>query len=306
MRVFAALADWGTTSFRLWLVDRGGAILGERRSGEGMTTAAGEPGGFAGVLERHLAALGAPADLPVVACGMVGARQGWAETPYVETPADTATLAAGAVAVPGIARRVFILPGVCQRQARFFDVMRGEETQILGLDTGRARALVCMPGTHSKWVVVADGQLTGFATFITGDLFAAIAGHTILKHSIAADQLDFDKDAFVSAVRAGFERPAEITNRLFAVRATGLLDPAAEPDPAATLSGLLIGLELAGVESRFGHLEGRAVGLVAAGKLAARYALAFRTLAIGAIEADGEAAVRRGLLAAASTILKRP
>lgn len=304
---FAALADWGTTSFRLWLVDADGDVLAERRSAEGMATAAEEQGGFAGVLGRHLAALAAPADLPVVACGMVGARQGWVEAPYVETPADPDTLAAGAVRVPGTNRTVFILPGVCQRAEDQYDVMRGEETQILGLEASsrgcEGRELVCLPGTHSKWVTLDAGRLNGFATFVTGDLFAAIAGHTILRHSMTPGDERFDVPAFERAVRTGFERPAELSSRLFAIRAGGLLAPENAPHAASTLSGLLIGLELAGAASRFGKLDGHTVRLVASGPLAERYRVAFATLSLGAIEADGEAAVRRGLLAAARKIL---
>lgn len=302
---FAALADWGTSSFRLWLVSEEGTILGERRGGEGMATAGQKQGGFAGVLDRHLAALAAPADIAVVACGMVGAKQGWVEAPYVETPADPGTLAAGAVQVPDAGRPVFILPGVCQRNPQAFDVMRGEETQILGLETlrGEGRELVCLPGTHSKWVSLDQGRLAGFATFVTGDLFAAIAGHTILKHSVAPGDERFDETAFERAVRAGFERPAEFSNRLFAIRAGGLLSPDDAPHGASTLSGLLIGLELAGAASRFGGLDGHVVRLVASGPLAERYRAAFATLGLGATEEDGEAAVRRGLLAAARKIL---
>ncbi|MBP0616563.1 2-dehydro-3-deoxygalactonokinase [Jiella mangrovi] len=308
MTGFVALADWGTTSLRLWLIDDEGAVLAERRSTEGMATATREPGGFAGVLDRHLAALDAPADLPVVACGMVGAKQGWAEAAYVETPADPSTLAAGAIRVPEAARPVFILPGVCQRAEGRSDVMRGEETQILGLDFGddpmRAeRQLVCLPGTHSKWVTVARGRITGFSTFVTGDLFAAISGHTILSHSMPTGDKTFDEAAFVAAARAGYEHPTEISNRLFAIRAGGLLEPASAPHAASTLSGLLVALEIAGAGSLFGRLDGQAIRLVAAGALAARYAAAFRALGLGVIEEDGEAAVRRGLFAAARKIL---
>ncbi|NDW07566.1 2-dehydro-3-deoxygalactonokinase [Jiella pacifica] len=306
-RPFAGLADWGTTSFRLWLVGEDGTVLGERRGGEGMATAAGEPGGFAGVLGRHLSALDAPADLPVVACGMVGAKQGWVEAPYVETPADPDTLAAGAVRVPGADRPVFILPGVCQRAEGRFDVMRGEETQILGLQAssrqGESGELVCLPGTHSKWVMLEEGRLSGFATFVTGDLFAAIAGHTILRHSMTPGDERFDVPAFGRAVRTAFEHPAEFSSWLFAIRAGGLLSPDDAPHAASTLSGLLIGLELAGAATRFGGLDGHTVRLVASGPLAERYRAAFTTLGLDAIEADGEAAVRRGLLAAAGKIL---
>src|SRR5437762_14360593 len=103
-----AAVDWGTSSFRLWLVDRAGYVLGERRSQEGMMTAAKL--GFATVLQSHLDAAGAANDLPVIICGMAGARQGWVEAGYIDTPAHLATVLERAVAVPGAARDIRILP----------------------------------------------------------------------------------------------------------------------------------------------------------------------------------------------------
>ena len=155
MRQAAYVAvDWGTSSFRLWLVDRAGNVLGERRSHEGMM-AAGKLG-FATVLQSHLEAVGAEPGLPVVVCGMAGARQGWVEAGYVDTPARLASILEHAVPVPGQDRDIRILPGIAQRDPKAPDVMRGEETQLLGaLGVDAADdAVVCMPGTHSKWVRV--------------------------------------------------------------------------------------------------------------------------------------------------------
>ena len=171
--------DWGTSSFRLWLVDRAGAVLDERRSPEGMMVASKL--GFAAVLQSHLDAVGAGNDLPVGICGMAGARQGWVEAGYIDTPAHLASILAGAVVVPGLSRDVRILPGIAQRDRNAPDVMRGEETQLLGalgMDAADD-AVVCIPGTHSKWAMVKDGTVERFATFMTGELFGAISRETI-------------------------------------------------------------------------------------------------------------------------------
>jgi 2-dehydro-3-deoxygalactonokinase len=168
--------DWGTSSFRLWLVDRTGNLLGERRSHEGMMTAGKL--GFATVLQSHLDAVGAAPGLPVVVCGMAGARQGWVEAGYVDTPARLASILQHAVPVPGQNRDIRILPGIAQRDPKAPDVMRGEETQLLGaLGVDAADdAVVCMPGTHSKWVRAKDGTVERFATFMTGELFDVVSG----------------------------------------------------------------------------------------------------------------------------------
>src|SRR4051812_45368183 len=118
--------DWGTSSFRLWLIDRAGEVLAERRSGEGMLGAAKT--GFAAVLQSHLAAVEAPDHLPVLVCGMAGAKTGWVEAGYVDTPAPLSAILRQAVRVPGQTRDIRILPGIAQRDARAPDVMRGEET----------------------------------------------------------------------------------------------------------------------------------------------------------------------------------
>src|ERR1700747_3755838 len=142
-----AAVDWGTSSFRLWLIDDTGCVLAERRSHEGMMAAA-KPG-FAAVLQSHLSAVQAPGDLPVIICGMAGARQGWVEAGYIDTPAPLAAILARAAIVPGQSRDIRILPGIAQRDVAAPDVMRGEETPLpgaLGGDIANA-ALVCMPGT---------------------------------------------------------------------------------------------------------------------------------------------------------------
>ena len=177
---------------------------------------------------------------------MAGARQGWVEAPYAETPASPGDLAAGAIRVEGLTRDVRILPGVAQKAGGRPDVMRGEETIVLGL-AAEADAIVCLPGTHSKWVAVEGGRITGFSTFMTGEVFALLAGQSILRHAVEAG-LDVlaERDAFASGVEAEFEAPELVLNRLFALRAAGLLGGAGAAETTARLSGLVIGLEMAG------------------------------------------------------------
>src|ERR1700731_2507695 len=167
--------DWGTSSFRLWLIDRAAGVLQERRSQEGMMAAAKL--GFAAVLQSHLDAVGAASDLPVVICGMAGARQGWVEAGYIDTPAHLALILQRAVPVPGQSRDIRILPGIAQRDPRAPDVMRGEETQLLGALGADAagEAVVCIPGTHSKWARVSGGTVEPFATFMAGEIFSVVS-----------------------------------------------------------------------------------------------------------------------------------
>jgi len=292
--------DWGTSSFRLWLVDRAGQVLAERRSGEGMLTAA--KAGFPAVLQSHLAAIEAPDHLPVLVCGMAGAKTGWVEAGYVDTPAPLAAILKQAARVAGEARDIRILPGIAQRDAKAPDVMRGEETQLLGalgLDAA-GEALVCMPGTHSKWVRVKDGTVAHFSTFMTGELFSAVSRETILSLAVAgADDAD-DIASFKTAVVSAFKTPAFAANLLFTARSRQLLFGGTPAAARETLSGTLIGIELAAGLS--GTVPKAGVTLIASGRLAMLYRMAFEVLSVAVTPIDADEAVRRGLSMAAAAI----
>ncbi len=292
--------DWGTSSFRLWLVDRAGNVLGERRSHEGMM-AAGKLG-FATVLQSHLEAVGAAPGLPVVVCGMAGARQGWVEAGYVDTPARLASILKHAVPVPGQDRDIRILPGIAQRDPGAPDVMRGEETQLLGALGMDATddAVVCMPGTHSKWVRANGGTVERFATFMTGELFDVISRETILSHAVTVADEAEDIDAFRSAVTAAFETPSLAANLLFQVRSGQLLYGGKPSSAREKISGTLIGLELAA--GLAGGVPSIGITLVASGRLQMLYQLAFETVSVPVRSIGAEDAARRGLSMAAESI----
>ena len=292
--------DWGTSSFRLWLVDRAGQVLAERRSGEGMLAAAKT--GFAGVLQSHLSAVEAPDHLPVLVCGMAGAKTGWVEAGYVDTPAPLTSILKQAVRVPGEARDIRILPGIAQRDAGAPDVMRGEETPLLGALGLKAagEALVCMPGTHSKWVRVKDGTVEHFSTFMTGELFSVISRETILSLAVAGADDAEDVASFKAAVKAAFEAPAFAANLLFGARSRQLLFGGTPAAARETLSGTLIGTELAAGLS--GNVPKTGITLVASGRLATLYQLAFDALSVTPRPIDADEAVRHGLSMAAAAI----
>ncbi|MCV9963016.1 2-dehydro-3-deoxygalactonokinase [Pararhizobium sp. BT-229] len=296
-----AAVDWGTSSFRLWIVSESGEILAERRSGEGMTTAAKT--GFSPILESHLAAVFAPPHLPVIVCGMAGARQGWVEAGYLDTPAPLTGIVTAAVTVSDANRDIRILPGLAQRSDEAPDVMRGEETQLLGTiaQLGNGSHLVCMPGTHSKWVRITGGIVDGFSTFMTGELFDVISKHSILSHAVAdAGTFEGSDPVFLGAVAKAAKNPAIATNLVFTVRSGQLLHGLTAQAAKARLSGTLIGLEIAGALST--AKPGSSVCLVASGALAGLYQSALSALDLKPVIIDADEAVRHGLAAAANAI----
>lgn len=292
---FCAIVDWGTSSFRLWLVARDGQVIGERRSHEGMMHCSQT--GFEPVLSAHLQALAAPAKLPVLICGMAGAKQGWEEASYLATPTALGELSDHAVSVSSALGDIRILPGLAQRDVDAPDVMRGEETQLLGVSRRMQTGLVCMPGTHCKWVLLETGEVTGFTTFMTGELFAVISKHSILSHAVDDARPDGQHPAFVRAVDAALAHPGMAFGQLFSVRAAQLLGFDDKSDGAAHLSGLLIGAEISAIKQRYG--TGQGVTLVASGSLTALYESALVRAGFSVATVDADECVRTGLFEAA-------
>jgi 2-dehydro-3-deoxygalactonokinase len=241
--------DWGTSSFRAFLAAADGAILEKVAADQSaLTLRAGEHEAFLAVQvgpwkERF-------ADLPILMSGMVGSRQGWVEAPYAPCPAGAAEIAAATIAVPSEKLgRILLAPGLSAFDSRGApDVMRGEETQILGAlaASGGADGLFVLPGTHSKWARVEGGRIVAFETFMTGETFAALKGHTVLGRLMAETSAAGGPDGFALGVRAaaGLERPGDLLHAIFATRTLGLFDHLAPDALAEYLSGLLIGAEI--------------------------------------------------------------
>lgn len=294
--------DWGTSNLRAWGMGADGTALVPASSDQGMGKL--KPEQFPAALQAVVAQITPSSDaIDVVICGMAGARQGWMEAPYLDAPTDLSRLGQGAVhpEVLNTSLRVSILPGVCQRQGGE-NVMRGEETQLLGLASlfPGYSGLVCMPGTHSKWVRVRGGSVERFSTFMTGELFSAVSRETILSLAVAGAGEAEDVASFKAAVKAAYAAPAFAANLLFTARSRQLLFGGTPNAARETLSGTLIGAELAAGLSSAVPRAG--VTLIASGRLAALYRHAFDALSVMVQPLDADEAVRRGLSMAAAAI----
>lgn len=283
-------ADWGTSNLRLWAMTRDGQVLATATSDQGMGKL--DRAGFEPALR---AAAGAWIDGPmtVMACGMVGARQGWVEAPYaaVPCPATSASFVRAATSDPDL--HVYVIPGIKQTDPA--DVMRGEETQIAGYLALNPNwdGVICLPGTHTKWVHVSAGEVVSFQTFMTGELFATIAAQTVLRHSIGTE--GWDEDSFIAALNDAISRPERLAARLFSLRAESLLNDLPPEVARARLSGLLIGAELAGAKP---YWLGQRIAVVGAGTIAGIYVRALATHGVPATQVKGDAVTLAGLTAA--------
>lgn len=297
--------DWGTSSLRGYLLDAGGKVLEQRRGSDGILACQGR---FAEVLSALIDGWAGP----VLLSGMIGSRNGWVEQAYLPCPADTAALAQAMRSyddlLPG--RTLWFVPGVSTGEQRGVldasaskrhsvpdantdeqhgmpdigtgerhsvpDVMRGEETQLVGLIAalGDGEHVACLPGTHSKWAQIANGQLTGFATVMTGELYAVLRQHSILGKLMQDDHTELDGDAFLQGIDRSAD-PGGLSHHLFGARTLGLFDRLTATALPSYLSGLLIGHELR--EHRGGHAI---VHLVGSPALAQRYALALQHLGV--------------------------
>lgn len=241
--------DWGTSSFRAYRLDAAGRVLEERSSPSGILAVKD----FEKTLEEGIAGW---TERPVLMSGMVGSRQGWKEAPYVPCPAGIDDLSEKLLE---IRTNLFIVPGVICREG-VSDVMRGEETQILGSNV--TDGVICLPGTHSKWVEMKAGKIVRFSTHMTGEVYAVMK-----QHSILGRMMEPRGDSF----REGVARSGDaggLLHHLFGVRTRVLMGEAV--DPATYLSGILIGHELRAANTAAFHVLG-APGLVERYEEAARF-----------------------------------
>jgi 2-dehydro-3-deoxygalactonokinase len=287
--------DWGTSRLRATLVDSGGETIAEAESDEGI-----------GKIDRtHEAVFGRLVagwpHVPAVIAGMAGSRQGWREAPYVPCPATSATLAKNFLRfVTDDGRPIAIVPGLMVRSRdRDGDVMRGEESQIVGLIDRQPGFIgtVILPGTHSKWVRIADGAIVDFQTFLSGEMFDLLARHSFLRHSVAEDRHDLaSSPAFALGVERVAEEGLPFLAAIFSVRARQLLDDVDPRDNRAYLSGLVIGGEIAAAETLGRLSRDRALCIVGTEVLANAYRQALALLGRDVELFDGKDLAVGGLI----------
>jgi 2-dehydro-3-deoxygalactonokinase len=317
--------DWGTTAFRAYRLDARGAVLDSIDRAAGILSVA--PGGFPDALRAAIGPWLDAGETRLLLCGMVGSRQGWVEAPYLPCPAGPSEIAAAVVKLDFAGADCFLVPGLTARDAGGVpDVMRGEETKLVGLlgelardrpapsgagrespaPTGPAPtspalasnppALVCLPGTHSKWARLAGGRIACFATQMTGETRAVLLQHSILGR--LAEPGPEDDAAFLRGVRRAGEAGG-LLHHLFGTRALGLMGELPAAGTASYLSGLLIGHELQAVMAE--GVPAGPIHLAGSETLARAYALAFTAQGLTFVR-HADDIVARGLAHIAETI----
>lgn len=297
--VFIA-GDWGTSRLRLYLCDAGGNVLA-RGEGEGASVPD---------CAARFAAAVAPWDkahgiLPAILSGMVGSTIGWREVPYLKCPARPSAIAAAALRFDAQDRGIAILPGLtCRGKTGAPDVMRGEETQILGAlrlhaNLTKGRHLFCLPGTHAKWVSVIDGAVTQFQTALSGELFELLRRHSVLARD--SGEVDAQSPAFMLGLDfVRQNRKADLLYLLFSARSRVVTGEMAKGDAASYLSGLILGKDIATAMALF-ECDGP-VQLICTPALAALYGKALGAYDVKSAAIDGDRAALAGLVHAHAEI----
>lgn len=283
--------DWGTTRLRAWAMS-GREVLAEAESDAGMNSL--DRDGFEPALLDVVGPWLRPdRQTAVLCCGMVGSRQGWVEAPYRVVPCLPSADAPVVAATTDHRLSVHVVPGL--KQVSPHDVMRGEETQIAGYLAlnGDWDGVLCLPGTHTKWAEVSAGEVVSFQTFMTGEIFALLGEHSVLRHSLGGH--GWDDDAFATAVSETLSRPEALAARLFRLRAGHLLAGTGPDVLRAQLSGLLIGAELAAAKP---YWLGQKVAVIGADPVSRAYVAALAQQGVVATNARATAMTRAGLIAA--------
>jgi len=280
--------DWGTSHLRAFAIGADGAVLDRAQSADGMGTLAQAE--FEPALMRLIEPWLGDGSIPVIACGMVGAKQGWVEAPYCSVPCKPGEAVPIMPATRDSRIKLHILPGVSQGNPA--DVMRGEETQTAGViqENPQFDGILCLPGTHTKWIHISAEEIVSFRTAMTGELFALLSKSSVLRHSVSGE--DFDRDAFDAAVAETLSRPERLAQSLFNIRAEGLLHGQSPAAARGRLSGLLIGAELAAAKP---YWLGQQVLIGGAPALVALYERALQSQGVLCQTRDAETLTLAGL-----------
>lgn len=274
------VVDWGTTNLRAYSCRDDGCIDAGTELQQGIKVLAA--GQYPDVLRQILKELGLPPDEAIYVCGMAGARGGWMEAAYCETPVAIKALKSVLLPLPEPFQG-FLVPGIKTLSADgTLDVIRGEEVQIFGAlrQLGLDDALICLPGTHSKWVQVRNRQIVSFMTFMTGDVFQAL-GQTILK---CRTEDRFDERPFLSGLSESQQTGGGLLHQLFTARTRMLAANLKEEQVSSFVSGLLIGHELK--ESEVFRSENEKIVIIGSELLSQRYRVALEQ-ASAAVETLG-------------------
>ncbi len=296
--------DWGSSNFRAYAVDKQGEIRQRTKAHQGVSRIKDQ--NFAGTLRRLLGKwFNKYPDVPVLMCGVIGGRQGWQEVEHAPAPIDIETLAKHAELIPNhfFERDIYIVPGVKIRRSDFdFDVIRGEEVQIFGALAQLPEAdrhIICLPGTHTKWVEIRKGNIVDVQTFVTGEMFSLLSRFSTI--STIVEGSSYSSEGFAKGLIAA--KNGALLNELFKLRVAVASKQLVSHEASSYLSGLLVANEIEGAVKMIGKTDN--VTVVAVPWLMDMYQQSLASYGISITEVKSDEATARGLLKVFNALPKK-
>ena len=248
IKPFLIALDWGSTRFRGWLLDPNGIEIDKIDEEFGILNI--NHSQYIDVFEKQLGSwIKEHGSIPIIAAGMIGSRQGWMETPYLNCPTGPEQLAQNLTYLKINSKLIndpismAIVPGIQYFENGIPDVMRGEETQIAGLLWSQHQVGLCIfPGTHSKWIFTNKGIIESFTTFMTGEIFSLMEKHSIVNRLMVGKS--FNREDFLSGCNQSLSSSYGFLKQIFSARTMGLFDKVKPKGIYSYLSGIVIGNEI--------------------------------------------------------------
>ncbi len=229
----------------------------------------------------------------VLLSGMVGATIGWREAGYAPCPTSIDKQLASGIEFTARGLNFTILGGVkTVNPLGLPDVMRGEETQLIGVSEQLAEdagSVVILPGTHNKWVVLDNGSIRDFFTAFTGELFAILNANSILTSREPLTELCLE--SFKRGVMVARDSDADLVHLLFSTRSTQLASDQPLKNESAYMLGIVVGRDIAsglGVISKHHQITPKKIYVVASDAISDTYAHALSLFGIEAEAIDAE------------------
>ncbi len=285
------VCDWGSSQLRAYLVDSSGNTLRTYESNQGVKRIAGNKSGYAEEMHKMLKELQVAEDDEVRISGMAGSKLGWLETDYSSTPLTIDAYSSNFRPLPEFPKTRLLGGAKHQHTDGSLDIMRGEEVQVFGtMNAYPDVRLICLPGTHSKWVTVEEGKIVSFKTYMTGDLFHSLCEESIFREQITTRE--FNRESFLHGCQLAAD--GNDLQDLFKLRSDFVFSKVSAEGFYSYLSGFLISNELKSAKpvSR--------VHLCGSDSLMPLYAMALEKMNVETLAIDSKTATIRGHLALTS------
>ena len=274
---YVLFIDWGTTNFRAHKYDLiKNKVISKIENNKGILNIK-KKSEFLHILNETLVKLKLSTKHYILLAGMVGSKKGLYEVPYIRIPTSLSNLSKKIItkSIQGI--QINIIPGLVFRNKNYYDVIRGEETLVIGAIEKlniKQNCFLCCPGTHSKWIMIKNDIINSFSTYMTGDLYSAIKSNTILSQSLNEESEKFSIIYFKHGLKF-IKKNKTIISIIFKIRTMDLFSQNKSFERKSFLSGLIIGLEMNEVLNKIKLFKSRVV-LIANGPLTKLYEESFK------------------------------